>query len=118
MPSVTSRRSVRASSESIERIAPRYILRFTFCAKSRGLAAKVLAAADPDGRAARAGARLAGALLRVGLAATAAHFGARLLRLGARAAGVAVRGHHLVHQGLVELVAEGGLGHLAARPSH
>src|SRR5256884_3281583 len=32
----------RASSESIERIAPRYILRFTFCVKSRGLAAKVL----------------------------------------------------------------------------
>ena len=42
MPSVTRRRSVRASSESIERIAPRYILRFTFCVKSRGLAAKVL----------------------------------------------------------------------------
>ena len=34
------------------------------------------AAADPDGRAARAGARLARALLRVRLAAAAAHFGA------------------------------------------
>ena len=42
MPSVTSRRSVRASSDNIERIAPRYILRFTFCSKLRGFAAKVL----------------------------------------------------------------------------
>src|SRR5215469_4728323 len=42
MPSVTRRRSVRASSDNIERSAPRYIFRLTFCAKSRGLAAKVL----------------------------------------------------------------------------
>src|SRR6516225_8518770 len=42
MPSVTSSRSVRASSESMTRSAPRYILRFTIWAKSRGLAAKVL----------------------------------------------------------------------------
>ena len=33
---------MRASSDSIERNAPRYILRFTFCSKLRGLAAKVL----------------------------------------------------------------------------
>src|ERR1700736_4371097 len=97
MPSVANSRSVRASSASIERIAPRYILRLTFCAKSRGFAAKVLP--PPT----QMGARLAGALLGVGLSAAPAHFGARLLRLGAGAAGVAIRRQHLVHQRLVEL---------------
>src|SRR5258706_5158420 len=40
MPSVTSRRSWRTSSENMARSAPRYILRLTFWVKSRGLAAK------------------------------------------------------------------------------
>jgi hypothetical protein len=39
MPFTTERRSVRASSDNIACIAPRYILRFTFCVKSRGFAA-------------------------------------------------------------------------------
>ena len=38
---VTTSRSWRTSSDSIERIAPRYILRLTFWVKSRGCAAKV-----------------------------------------------------------------------------
>src|SRR6202034_478939 len=38
---VTTSRSWRTSSDNIERIAPRYILRFTFWVKSRGCAAKV-----------------------------------------------------------------------------
>src|SRR6266403_2422355 len=70
------------------------------------------AAADPDGRAAGAGARLTGAFLRVGLAAAAAHFGTRLLRLGTGTAGGAVGRQHLVHQGLVELRTEGAFRHL------
>src|SRR5678815_2855307 len=36
---VTTRRSWRTSSDSIDWIAPRYIFLFTFCAKSRGFAA-------------------------------------------------------------------------------
>src|SRR5690606_14601689 len=37
--STTTRRSCRASSERIERIAPRYLFLFTFCSKLRGFAA-------------------------------------------------------------------------------
>src|SRR5580765_4707643 len=39
--STTTRRSWRLSSDRIEAIAARYILRLTFCSKLRGLAAKV-----------------------------------------------------------------------------
>src|SRR6185437_5220829 len=71
-----------------------------------------LATADPDRRAVGARTRLAGAFLAPGLPAAAADLGARLLRLGAGTAGVAVGGDHLVHQRLVERLAEGRLGHL------
>ena len=104
--SVTTSRSCRTSSESIERSAPRYILRLTFCEKSRGLRGERRAAADPDRAADRAGARRTRALLRVRLASAAAHFGARLLRLGTGAAGRAIGIDDLEHQGLVVVVAE------------
>src|SRR5256884_6350461 len=71
-----------------------------------------LAAADPDRRAVGAGARLPRALLRVGLAAAAAHFGTRLLCLGTGAPRGLIRGDHLVDQRLVELGPEGGFRHL------
>src|SRR5581483_6787374 len=77
-----------------------------------GLGRESSAAAYPDRAAARAGARLAGALLGPRLLATAAHFGASLLGLGARTSGRTVGGHDLVHQRLVELLAEGGFRHL------
>ena len=103
MPSVDEQALLRAPApRASSACAPRYILRLTFCSKLRGLRGEGAAAADPDRAADRAGARAAGALLRPRLLAAAAHFGARLLRLGAGAAGRAVRGHDLVHQRLVE----------------
>src|SRR6185312_4948032 len=71
-----------------------------------------LAAAHPDGRPVGPGARLTGALLAPRLLAAAADFRARLLRLGAGAARIAVRSDDLVDQRLVELVSEGRLGYL------
>src|SRR6202030_4141349 len=65
-----------------------------------------------DRATARAGARLARALLRPGLLAATTHFRAGFLRLGASTAGRAVRGVDLVHQGLVVLLAEGRFRHL------
>ena len=112
-PSVTTRRSWRTSSESIERIAPRYILRLTFCAKSRGRAAKARPPPTQIGlriEPARAG--------RVPFCVHAACGRRRALRrgvfwrLGAGAAGRHVGSDDLVDQGLVELAAEG----LSRRP--
>src|SRR6185312_1235244 len=70
------------------------------------------AATDPDRAAVRAGPRLARALLRPRLATAAAHFGARLLRLRARATGIAIRGNDLVDQRFVEFLSERRIGHL------
>ena len=61
---------------------------------------------------AEACARLAGPFLCVGLATATAHFGTGFLRLGARTAGVAIGGQHLVHERLVEPAAEGRFGDL------
>src|SRR4030095_14941396 len=73
------------------------------------------AATDPQWAADAADARLAGALLGPRLLATATHFGPRLLRLGARATTGEIRGHDLVHQRLVELATERGVGNLYFR---
>ena len=70
------------------------------------------AAADPDGAAARAGARLARALLRMRLLAAAANFGLALLRLGAGTASRHVRRDHLVHERFIEFAPEGFIGNL------
>src|SRR6185312_4065625 len=51
-------------------------------------------------------------LLRPGLPAAAAHFGARLLRLRARTAGIAKGGDDLVDQRLVVFLPERLVGHL------
>src|SRR3977135_1594816 len=112
MPSVTSRRSVRANSESIARMAPRYILRLTFCSKLRGFAANARPPPTQIGlrlEPARAPPR---PLLRPGLPAAAADFCAGLLRLGAGAPRVAIRSDDLVNQGFVELLAERCIGNL------
>ena len=68
------------------------------------------ATAHPDRRTDRAGARGAATFLRTRLAATATHFGLGQLGLGARAAGVAIRRDHLVHQRFVEFLAEDRVG--------
>ena len=109
-PPVTTRRSWRASSDRIERIAPRYILRLTFCAKLRGFAAKARPPPTQIGLLDRARARLARALLAPRLLAAAADFGLGQLRLGAGAARGRVGRQHLVHQRLVEFAAEGRVG--------
>src|SRR5690606_38936559 len=68
------------------------------------------AAADED-RGRQGAMTRAAALLLLRLLGGAAHFRARLLRLGAGTAGVAVRDHDLVDQVLVELAAEHDVRH-------
>src|SRR5690606_14294614 len=58
----------------------------------------------------------AAALLLLRLLGGAVDFGAGLLRLGARATGVAVGDDHLVHEVLAELAAEHGVGHRQRLP--